>query len=200
MSGIGILLRRRLMTVWLWVALFVLAVIWNFVDHQLTVRAMMQPIRFAAMDGRDTFYLTSAGSFDTSQHIHAEIAKLAAETIFNRNPEGYDAPERLERLFNPTTTQTLHDLLSKDVDSFRAQQIHQKFESGIIKELSVDANTALVSVDGQVFRHGVFDGKVVDDSKPVTVFLRLAVNADMAHNGRYPLVVVAYDVRYHEKS
>ncbi len=190
MSSIGILLRRRLLSVWLWVGLFVLAVIWNFIDHQLTVRAMMQPIRFAAMDSRDTFYLTSAGSFDTSQHIHAEIAKLAAETIFNRNPEGYDAPERLERLFNPATTQSLQDQLSKDNDSFRAQQIHQKFESGLIKELAVDQSTALVSV---------FDGKVVDDSKPVTVFLRLAVNSDMAHNGRYPLVVVAYDIRFHQQ-
>ena len=64
MSGIAILMRRRLMTVWLWVGLFVAAVIWDFVDHQLTVRAMMQPIRFAAMDSRDTFYLSSAASFD----------------------------------------------------------------------------------------------------------------------------------------
>ena len=199
MSGITILLRRRLMTVWLWVGLFVAAVIWNFVDHQLTVQAMMQPIRFAAMDSRDTFYLSSAGSFDNAQHIHAEIAKLAAETIFDRNPEGYDAPERLERLFNPATTQSLQDQLSKDGDSFRKQQIHQKFESGVIKELAVDDATALVSVDGQVFRHGTFDGKIVDDSKLVTVFLRLAVNSDMAHNGRYPLVVVAYDVRFHEQ-
>jgi hypothetical protein len=38
-SGIAILMRRRLMTVWLWVGLFVAAVIWDFVDHQLTVRA-----------------------------------------------------------------------------------------------------------------------------------------------------------------
>src|SRR6202008_3840702 len=104
MSSIGILLRRRLLSVWLWVGMFVLAVIWNFIDHQLTVRAMMQPIRFAAMDSRDTFYLTSAGSFDTAKHIHAELAKLAAETIFNRDPEGFDDEDRLERLFNPTTT------------------------------------------------------------------------------------------------
>ena len=89
--------------------------------------------------------------------------------------------------------------MSKDSDSFRTQQIHQKFESGVIKELAVDQGTALVSVDGQVFRHGIFNGNPTDDSKPVTVFLRLAVNSDMAHNGRYPLVVVAYDIRYHEQ-
>jgi hypothetical protein len=198
-SGIAILMRRRLMTVWLWVGLFVAAVIWDFVDHQLTVRAMMQPIRFAAMDSRDTFYLSSAGSFDTSQHIHAEVARLAAETIFNRNPEGYDDPDRLERLFNPTTTKALQGQLEKDADAFRAQQIHQKFESGTIRELRVDPARALVSVEGQVFRHALFNGSSVDESKPVTVFLELTANNDMAHNGRYPLVVTAYEARFHER-
>jgi len=197
-SGIAILMRRRLMTVWLWVGLFVAAVIWDFVDHQLTVRAMMQPIRFAAMDGRDTFYLSSAGSFDSAQHIHAEVAKLACETMFARNPGGYDAEDRLERLFNPATTKALQGDLQKDGDAFKAQQIHEKFESGTIRELRVDPATALVSVEGQVFRHSDFQGKVVDESKPVTVFLELRVNDDMAHNGRYPLVVTAYETRFHD--
>jgi hypothetical protein len=199
MSGLAILMRRRLMTVWLWVGLFVAAVIWDFVDHQLTVRAMMQPIRFAAMDSRDTFYLSSAGSFDDAKHIHAETAKLAAETMFNRSPNGYDDGDRLERLFNPATTKALQTQLEKDSDAFRNQQIHQKFESGTVRELRVDQATALVSVEGQVFRHASFDGKTVDESKPVTVYLELKTNDDMAHNGRYPLVVVAYETRFHEQ-
>ena len=199
MSGIAILMRRRLMTVWLWVGLFVAAVIWDFVDHQLTVRAMMQPIRFAAMDSRDTFYLSSAGSFDEAKHIHAEVGKLAAETIFNRNPEGYDDADRLERLFNPATTRALNEQLQRDSEAFRNQQVHQKFESGIVKELRVDQTTALVSVDGQVFRHALFGGQTVDESKLVTVFLELRVNPDMAHNGRYPLVVTAYETRFRER-
>ena len=199
MSGIAILMRRKLITVWLWVGLFVAAVVWDFVDHQLTVRAMMQPIRFAAMDSRDTFYLSSAGSFDESKHIHAEIAKLAAETIFNRSPSGYDDADRLERLFNPATTKALAEQLEKDNEAFRNQQIHQKFESGTVRELRVDESTALVSVDGQVFRHADFQGKVIDESKPVTVFLELRVNSDMAHNGRYPLVVTAYETRFRQQ-
>ena len=199
MSGIAILMRRRLMTVWLWVGLFVAAVIWDFVDHQLTVRAMMQPIRFAAMDSRDTFYLSSAGSFDAVKHIHAEIAKLACETMFGRDPDGYDDPDRLQRLFNPATTHALNEQLQKDVDAFRTQQIHEKFESGTVRELRVDQATALVSVEGQVFRHSDFQGKVIDESKPVTVFLELRVNDDMAHNGRYPLVVTAYETRFRQQ-
>jgi len=84
----------------------------------------------------------------------------------------------------------------RDADAFRAQAIHQKFEAGTIRELQVDNNTALVSVEGQVLRHGTFNGRIVDDSKPVTVFLKLAVNPDMVRNGRYPLVVVNYDSRF----
>ena len=79
---------------------------------------------------------------------------------------------------------------------FRTQQIHQKIETGQIRELEVDNNTALVSVEGQILRTGVFNQRVVNDAKKVTVFLRLQVNDSMALNGRYPLVVVNYEERF----
>ena len=136
------------------------------------------------------------GSFETAQHVHAEIAKMAAETIFSRNPDGFDDPERLERLFNPVTTAALNKDAARDAEVFRAQQIHQKIETGQIRELEVDNNTALVSVEGQILRAGVFNQRVVNDAKKVTVFLRLQVNDSMALNGRYPLVVVNYEERF----
>src|SRR6516225_8062553 len=190
------MLRKRLATTWLWQALFVLAVIGGVVSHHLTVQEMMQRIRFVAMDSRDTFYLANLGNFETVQHIHAELAKMAAETIFSRNPDGFDNQERLERLFNPATTMELNKDASRDAEVFRQQQIHQKFESGQIREVEVDSNTALVSVEGQVLRTGMFNQRIVIDAKKVTVFLRLTVNVDMAHNGRYPLVVTNYEERF----
>jgi hypothetical protein len=190
------MLQRRLMTVWLWQGLLVLAVIGGFVSHHLTVAQMMQRLRFVAMDSRDTFYLANLGTFESAKEIHAELAKMAAETIFSRNPEGFDDPERLERLFNPVTTAALQTEASRDCDVFRAEQIHQKIETGEIRELEVDDNTALVSVQGQILRTAVFNQRVVNDSRKVTVFLRLHVNDDMAHNGRYPLVVTNYQERF----
>jgi hypothetical protein len=62
--------------------------------------------------------------------------------------------------------------------------------------VEVDSNTALVSVEGQVLRTGTFNQRIVNDAKKVTVFLRLTVNGDMAHNGRYPLVVTNYEERF----
>jgi hypothetical protein len=188
--------QKRLMATWLWQALFVLAVIGSFVSHHLTVSEMMSRIRFVAMDSRDTFYLANLGTFDTARHIHAELAKMAAETIFSRNPDGFDNPERLERLFNPASATALNKAATKDADVFRSQQIHEKFETGQIRELEVDDNTALVSVEGQVLRTAFFNQRLVNDTRKVTVFLRLRVNEDMALNGRYPLVVTNYEERF----
>jgi hypothetical protein len=67
MSALTLMLRKRLMTVWLWQAVFVLAVIGGFVSHHLTVAEMMRRMRFVAMDSRDTFYLSSVGSFESSR-------------------------------------------------------------------------------------------------------------------------------------
>ena len=196
MNALASMLRKRLMAAWLWQALFVLAVIGNFVSHHLTVSEMMSRIRFVAMDSRDTFYLANLGTFDTARHIHAELAKMAAETIFSRNPDGFDNPERLERLFNPASTTALNKAAAKDADVFRSQQIHEKFETGQIRELEVDDNTALVSVEGQVLRTAFFNQRLVNDTRRVTLFLRLRVNEDMALNGRYPLVVTNYEERF----
>src|SRR3984893_8483630 len=122
-SALVSMLRKRLMVTWLWQGLFVLAVFGGIVSHHLTVSEMMSRIRFVAMDSRDTFYLANLGTFDTACHIHAELAKMAAETIFSRNPDGFDNPERLERLFNPTTSATLQKDTGRDAEVFRQQQI-----------------------------------------------------------------------------
>lgn len=195
-SQLVAMLRKRLMATWLWQALFVVAVIGGFVNNHLTVTEMMGRIRFAAMDSRDTFYLGNLGSFETAQHIHEELAKMAAETIFSRNPDGFDYAERLERLFNPTTTAVLNKDAARDADVFRAQQVHQKLETGQIRERAFDSNTALVSVEGQVLRTSVFNSRVVNDSRKVTIFLKLRLNEDMATNGRYPLVVTNYEEHF----
>jgi hypothetical protein len=51
-------------------------------------------------------------------------------------------------------------------------------------------------VEGQVLRTGVFNQRIVNDTKKVTVFLRLRTNEDMARNGRYPLVVTNYEEKF----
>src|ERR1700741_3370667 len=116
MSPLVLMLRKRLMATWVWQGLFVLAVIGGYLAVQLTLYQERQRLRFAAMDSRDTFYLANLGTFETAQHIHAELAKMAAETIFSRNPDGFDNPERLDRLFNPITTAALQKDAGRDAE------------------------------------------------------------------------------------
>ncbi len=208
MESLLTMLRKKAHSVALWQALFVLAVIWGFASSHIAERTAMGRMRIAVPDIKGGFlYIDNAGSFDTADKIHAEIAKMAVETIFNRNPNvdnnlsstdrpdpyGFDNPERLERLFNPITAAQLKAEASRDRDAFRAEGIHQKIETGRIKELGVDNNTALISVDGQVRREGVFNQRPFNIAKNVTVFLKLAINDSMASNGRYPMVVVQYN-------
>jgi hypothetical protein len=190
------MLRRRAQALVLWQALFVLAVIAIPVSNHFTLASAMSRMRFVAMDSRSTFYLTSAGSFESEKSLHAEEALMAADSIFSRNPDGFDNPERIERLFNPAMSTQLQKDASRDSDVFRQQQIHEKFESGEIRELAVDSNTALVSVEGQVLRTGNFNGRVVNQARKVKLFVRLTVNDAMNLNGRYPLVVTNYDERF----
>jgi hypothetical protein len=196
MSALTSMLRKRLAITWLGWAFGGIALSAIPITNYLTLQAANSRLRFVAMDSRDTFYLANLGTFEEAKHIHAELAKMAAETIFSRNPDGFDNPERLERLFSPSSTATLNKDASKDADAFRVGQIHQKFEAGQIRELELDSNTALVSVEGQVLRTGIFNQRQVQDTKKVTVFLRLATNTDMARNGRYPLVVTNYEERF----
>src|SRR5215472_13814422 len=122
-------LRKRFFTAVTWQVLFLLAVLGLLIDHQLTVAAMMKPLRFVAMDSRDSFYLSNLGTFEQAKQVHVELSKLAAETIFSRSPDGFDDPERLERLFNPATTARLTKEAERDAEAFRTQGIHQKFEA-----------------------------------------------------------------------
>src|SRR6516162_2631851 len=124
MSPLILMLRKRMMATSVWQGLFVLSVIGGFVAVQLAIREEHRRIKFVAMDSRDTFYLANLGTFESAKHIHAELAKMAAETIFSRSPEGFDNPERLERLFNPATYLNLQAEEKRDSESFKAQQIH----------------------------------------------------------------------------
>jgi hypothetical protein len=193
MSPLVAMIRKRALAAGLWQALFVLSVVGGYACVQLTVREEHRRMKFVAMDSRDTFYLTNMGSFENAKQIHAELAKMAAETIYSRSPEGFDFPERMERLFNPACFDILQEQQKRESDAFKAMQIHEKWESGEIKELSIDDNTVLVSVAGQVLKVSTFNGRINNESKPVTLFLKLVVNPDMGHNGRFPLIVTHFD-------
>lgn len=190
------MLRRRAMALWIWQTLFVGAVVWGFYNGHLAETEAMSRMRIAVPDTKGGFlYIDNAGSFEKAQAIHRESAKMAAETIFNRTPLGFEDPERMERLFNPDTYKLLLKDAARDEQVFQTQDIYQSIVTGQIKEISVDKDTTLVSVEGQIKSQKTLNQHVIPDSRNVTIFLRLQVNPDMASNGRFPLVVTNYEYK-----
>jgi predicted sulfurtransferase len=192
MTALLAMLKKRSQMLGLWQALFVVSVVWGFISSHMTEQTMMQRIRFVAMDERNTKYISSLGTFETAQAIHSQSARDAVATIFSRNPDGFDFPERAELLFGPKASVALRQEAAKDAETFRLSQRHQKVEMGQVTEINLDSNTILMSVEAQVQGRSVFNQRIIDDARNVLVFVRLKVNGDMADNGRFPLVVVDY--------
>lgn len=194
------MLRKKAQTLWLGYALALCFSVAIPITNWITLQTAMQRLRVAVPDMKGGYlYLDNVGSFDSATKIHNDTAKMAAETIFNRSPDGVDDPERLERLFNPETTAKATLESSRDAEAFKSEQIHQKIETGLIKEISVDNDTALVSVEAQILRTGLFNQRVFNDARTATIFFTMKLNKDIATNGRFPLVIVRYDTNYEKR-
>jgi hypothetical protein len=186
-------LKKRLMSVVLWQALFVGAVIAIPVSNWFIAQACLHPLRFVMLNSRDTFYLSSGGTFEDAKAVHIDYAKLAAQTLFDRQPAGLDSPERLDRLFNSRTEQQVNDDIAKDSDLFRLQQLHQKIEIGRIREVQLDASSAAFEITGQVIRTGYLGGQVTQ-TRAVVMDIKLMANDEIESNHKFPMVVWDYQV------
>lgn len=189
-------IKRKFMHVAFWQATTAIAIIGGFVAVQMTVAQMMHPIRFVMLNSRETMYLTSGGTFETIEKIHLDYAKMAAETMFDRSPDGgLDNEERADRLFNTRTRQQLKDDVARDAEVFKKQQLHQKWECGQVREVALDNNSAALELKGQLIRTGFLHQRVVSTT-PVTLYVKLVSNDEIEENRKFPLVVFSYESRF----
>lgn len=196
MSSLAAMARRRFLSASLWQALFVLSVIWSFVHGHLIRDEDRGELHVAAFDSRGTCYLLTSGTFETDKEIHEDAARLAVETLFNRNAEGLDDPKRAELLFGPVAYKQLKNELSAQERQFRDQRIDQHAKIGPIREIKTDDREAVVSVQCAIARASILDGRVVNTAQNVDAFFTIRINDDMIHNGRYAYAVTHYEVHY----
>jgi hypothetical protein len=180
---------------WMWRAATVAALAAIPITNRLTIDTMMQKTRVIVMDSSDTFYLTAAGTFEQQTHLHAELARMAAQAIYNRNPDGPDCPELIERILGRECAEGLRANLAKDADVYRVQRVHQKVECGQIREAAVSEHQIVVNVQIQVLRDFTFNDRCANDHRVGWLTLNFVPNWDMKY-GRFPLVVVAYQENF----
>ena len=152
------MLKRRMAAIWLGYGIAFCFAAAIPVTNWITLRTAMEQIRFGLLDSRDTVYLSSLGTFETAGKMHEEMSRMATETMFSRNPDGYDYEDRKTRLFSPAALIALNADTGRDAIVFRDQQMHTKCETGHVREIPIDANNVKVGVDFQILRTGL-DGQ-----------------------------------------
>jgi hypothetical protein len=196
MHPLLLMMKKRAQVTWAGWAVAGVALAAIPISNYFTLQTAMGQIRFYAMDERNTYYVSSLGTFYDAQAYRREACRMAATAIFTRRPDGFEHPELLDRIFWPVAAKVVRDEADKDADQFKAQIIHQHCETGPMTEINKDNNSTLVSVEVQVMREYVFNQRLLNNVQKATLFLLLKLNPSMDTNGQYPLVVYSYKIRY----
>jgi hypothetical protein len=169
------------------------ALVLCFIEPFLVINAYRARERVVVLDGAGTFSISPLLGFEEAKDLHQAMALWATLALFERNPNGFDYPDMLQRLFLADAFRKARADRDKSAQEFQVKNIHQKPEVFKIDILRTRENQVLVRVEGQLIRTGIFDGQTFTESPKFTLNLILVRNPDMLANKRYPLGVWSYD-------
>ena len=169
------------------------AVAFCFIEPYLIINAYRTRERVVVLDGAGTFSVSPLLGFEEAKDLHQAMALWASLALFERNPNGFDYPDMLQRLFLADPFRKAQGDRDKTAGEFQVKNIHQKPEVFKIDILRTRENQVLVRVQGQLIRTGIFEGQTFAESPKFTLNLTLVRNPDMLANRRYPLGVWSYD-------
>jgi len=169
------------------------AVAFCFIQPYLIIGAYRTRERVVVLDGGGTFSVSPLLGFEEAKDLHESMALWATVALFERNPNGFDYPEMLQRLYLTSALQKAQTDREKSGSEFTVKNIHQKPEVFKIDILKTRENQVLVRVEGQLIRTGIFEGQAFVESPKFTLNLTLVRNPNMLANKRYPLGVWSYD-------
>lgn len=167
---------------------------------------------FVVMDTAGAYYVAPGMNFDSMDPMHENLAQLAVETMFERGPLGLARSDRVNKLFNKKGRGELQDILKKENDYFKLQQVEQTVEFYPDNELRslpasafpppsikrpvknpavlVRTPTAVSTwAVGLVTRRGVFKGQTQTESYRCKVIFAWKMNPDPRGTQAYPAVV-----------
>ncbi len=151
--------------------------------------------RVIIMDGSGTFSVAPTLDFEEAIHLHEEMALWSTIALFSRNPNGFDMPELLDKMFLGEPLKKAKDLHSDASKEFKEKDIHQKVEVFEVKVLQTRDEQVFAQVSGQLIRTGNFEGKAFVEDPQFTITFVLQRNPNMLNNKRFPLAVISFEER-----
>jgi hypothetical protein len=175
----------------LWLAL-VLSIIGHLIVPICLVSVLQHPEKVALMDGTQSLIIAPLVPVEQSREILETISYWAAKSYLDRGPQGFDAPDTLERVFLPMACEKAKSDFTKEAPEFLRKSIHQKLEIGRIDLQNLGAGVYLSRVVGQILTQAQVGDEQVMQPQPVTLNLRLVRNPYLGRNQRYPFAVSEY--------
>jgi len=179
--------------VWFLVALVSLAA--ALLEPYFIISAYRTRERVVILDETGTFHVSPLLNFEDATKLHTSQTLLACIALFERNPNGYDYPEMLAKLFLPDALGKANAILTEQRAEFQAKQIHQKVEIFKINILKTRNDQVLVEVEGQLIRVGIFNDQPFTESPTFKARFTLLRNPNLTANGRFPLAVWQFDIQ-----
>ena len=179
----------------MWFLVAVTAVATTLLEPYFIISAYRTRERVVILDETGTYHISPLLNFEDATKLHTSQTLLACIALFERNPNGYDYPDILEKMFLPDALAKAKVLLSQQRAEFQAKQIHQKVEVFKIDILKTRNDQVLVEVTGQLIRVGIFNDQPFTESPTFKARFTLLRNPNLTSNGRFPLAVWQFDIQ-----
>src|ERR1700756_3432632 len=105
----------------LWIAL-VLSLLAHVVVPICLVTAMTQPEKVALMDGTESVIIAPLVPVEQSDEILNTVSYWAAKSFLDRGPQGFDAPDTLNRVFLPEAAEKAKNEFKGLADEFKKKR------------------------------------------------------------------------------
>jgi hypothetical protein len=175
----------------LWIAL-ILSLIAHVIVPIYLVTAMTKPEKVALMDGTESLLIAPLVPVEQSDEILNTVSYWAAKSFLDRGPQGFDAPDTLNRVFLPEAAEKAKNEFKGLADEFKKKSIHQKLEVARIDLQRIGGGIVMSRVIGQILTQAQIGDQQVDQPQPIALNLKLVRNPFLGRNQRYPFAVVDY--------
>jgi hypothetical protein len=175
----------------LWIAL-ILSLIAHLIVPIYLVTAMTKPEKVALMDGTESLIIAPLVPVEQSDEISNTVSYWAAKSFLDRGPQGFDAPDTLNRVFLPEAADKAKNEFKNLADEFKKKSIHQKLEVARIDLQRIGGGIVMSRVIGQILTQAQIGDQQVDQPQPIALNLKLVRNPFLGRNQRYPFAVVDY--------
>jgi hypothetical protein len=185
------LARQRQVVRWLWLALG-FSLLAHLVVPAFLVAALTRPEKVALLDGTESLVIAPLVPVEESKDVIETVSYWAAKSFLDRGPQGFDAPDTLERVFLPNAAKKAKAEFGGVAEECSKKNIHQKLEIARIEWQRLGDGLLLSRVVGQVLTQAQIGDEQINQPQPVTLNLKLARNPYLGRNKRYPYAVTDY--------